>query len=91
MLDQATLASMVDITPTLPYKSPYHGLGFEEMSIDHQVAWGHQGHIDGFWSAMEYFPAYHVTVVVLTNADWAKSSIVQDVATLANIAIGPAG
>ena len=36
-----------------------------------QVAWGHRGHLDGFWCAMEYLPAYHVTVVVLTNANWA--------------------
>jgi len=88
ILDQATLASMVDIAATLPYKSPYHGLGFEEMAINHQVAWGHQGHLDGFWSAMEYFPAYHVTVVVLTNAEWATSSIIPAIATLAGIAIG---
>jgi D-alanyl-D-alanine carboxypeptidase len=88
ILDQATLASMVDITPTLQFKSPYHGLGFEEMSIDNQVAWGHQGHLDGFWSAVEYFPASHVTIVVLTNAEWAKNSIIPAVASLAAIAIG---
>ncbi len=74
VLDQAGLASMVDVSPTVPYKPRLlygYGLGFEESTVAGQLAWGHKGHLDGFWSAMEYFPAYHVTVVVLTNADWA--------------------
>lgn len=74
ILDQATLASMVDISPSLAYATrpryPY-GLGFEETAVAGQVAWGHRGHLDGFWSAMEYLPAYHVSIVVLINAEWA--------------------
>jgi CubicO group peptidase (beta-lactamase class C family) len=89
VLDQATLASMVDISPTLPFKTHYglgYGLGFEETTVAGQVAWGHRGHLDGFWSAMEYLPAYHVTVVVLTNAEWADP--VAATSALAQIAIG---
>jgi hypothetical protein len=65
---------MVDISPSLAFtvkpRFPY-GLGLEETTVAGQVAWGHRGHLDGFWCAMEYLPAYHVTVVVLTNANWA--------------------
>ena len=74
VLDEAFLASMVDISPSLAFtvkpRFPY-GLGLEETTVAGQVAWGHRGHLDGFWCAMEYLPAYHVTVVVLTNANWA--------------------
>ena len=74
ILDMATLASMVDISPTMAFKvkPPYpYGLGFEETTVDGQVAWGHRGNLDGFWSAVEYLPAYHVTVAVFINAQWA--------------------
>ena len=74
VLDQATLASMADVSPTVPYKPRLlygYGLGLEELTVAGQTAWGHKGWLDGFWSAMEYIPAYHVTVVVLTNANWA--------------------
>jgi D-alanyl-D-alanine carboxypeptidase len=74
VLDQATLASMADVSSTVPFKPRLlygYGLGFEELTVGGQTAWGHKGWLDGFWSAMEYIPAYHVTVVVLTNANWA--------------------
>ena len=90
ILDQATLASMVDISPTLALKPNLkylYGFGFEETTVAGQVAWGHRGHLDGFWSAMEYLPAYHVTVVVLTNAEWMTDPL-PATATLAKIAIG---
>jgi D-alanyl-D-alanine carboxypeptidase len=88
VLDQATLASMVDVSQTLPYKPlRAYGLGFEEITVAGQVAWGHLGHLDGFWSAMEYLPASHVTIVVLTNAEWADP--VGAAATLAKIVLGP--
>jgi D-alanyl-D-alanine carboxypeptidase len=89
VLDQATLASMVDISPTVALKpsNPYpYGLGFEETTVAGKVAWGHRGHLDGFWSAMEYLPDYHVTVVVLTNAEWADPIAASS--ALASIAIG---
>ena len=89
VLDQATLASMVDISPSMAFKKnqPYpYGMGFEEITVAGQVAWGHRGYLDGFWSAMEYLPAYHVSVVVLSNADWADP--VAAASTLAKIAIG---
>lgn len=92
VLDEATLASMVDITATLKYKAPYHGLGFEQTTVAGQVAWGHLGNLDGFWSAMEYLPAYHLTVVVITNGGWATKTTITNAATaLAKVALGGAG
>jgi D-alanyl-D-alanine carboxypeptidase len=84
ILDQATLASMVDISQTSPFKPKWvYGLGFEEVAIGGQVAWGHRGHLDGFWSSMEYLPAYGVTIVVVANAEWsdpiaATASLLKD-------------
>lgn len=78
VLDEAGLASMVDISPTARFVGHTaifgagYGLGFEESTVDGQSAWGHRGHLDGFWSAMEYLPAYHLTVVILINAEWAN-------------------
>ena len=76
VLDQATLAAMVDISQTQGFKAPYtprwiYGLGLEETTIAGQTAWGHRGHLDGFWSAMWYLPAAHATIVVIANAEWA--------------------
>jgi D-alanyl-D-alanine carboxypeptidase len=92
VLDEATLASIVDVSPTsrfvghaLIYGSGY-GLGFEEATVDGQTAWGHRGHLDGFWSAMEYLPANHLSIVVLTNADWANPMTAAS--ALAKAAIG---
>jgi D-alanyl-D-alanine carboxypeptidase len=71
VLDQATLASMVDISQTSGYRPKWvYGLGFEEVTISGLTAWGHRGHLDGFWSSMEYLPAYGVTIVVAANAEW---------------------
>jgi D-alanyl-D-alanine carboxypeptidase len=72
ILDKATLAAMADTSASLTYKpkTPY-GLGFEQASLNGQLTWGHRGLLDGFWSAMEYLPAYHITVVALINANWA--------------------
>jgi hypothetical protein len=66
---------MVDVSQTSGFKAPFkpkwiYGLGFEETTIAGQVAWGHRGHLDGFWSSMWYLPAYGVTVVVVANAEW---------------------
>ena len=78
VLDEAGLASMVDISATARFVGhgtifgAGYGLGFEESTVDGQVAWGHRGHLDGFWSAMEYLPTYRLTVVILTNAEWAN-------------------
>ena len=91
VLDEATLASMVDISPSMAFttKPPFpYGLGFEETTVAGQVAWGHRGHLDGFWSAMEYLPASHVTVVILANADWASSKIMSAAGTLVRAAEG---
>jgi hypothetical protein len=70
---------MADISQTQGFKAPYrpnwvYGLGMEEATIAGQTAWGHRGHLDGFWSAMWYLPASHVTVVVIVNAEWAKDA-----------------
>ncbi len=72
VLDQATLAAMTDISQTQSYKPRWvYGLGMEETTIAGQTAWGHRGYLDGFWSAMWYLPAGHVTIVVTANAEWA--------------------
>jgi D-alanyl-D-alanine carboxypeptidase len=91
VLDQATLAAMVDISTTSPYiakPARVYGLGCEETTIAGQVAWGHLGYLDGFFSAMEYLPASHVTIVVLENAAWGDP--IGAAAKLAKIALGPA-
>jgi D-alanyl-D-alanine carboxypeptidase len=91
VLDQATLAAMVDISTTSPFiarPARVYGLGFEETTIAGQVAWGHIGHLDGFMSAMEYLPASHVTIVVLENAEWADP--IGGAGKLAQIALSPA-
>jgi D-alanyl-D-alanine carboxypeptidase len=91
VLDQATLAAMVDISPTLPYivrPARAYGLGLEETTVDGQVAWGHVGHLDGFMSAMEYLPASHVTIVVLENAEWGNP--LGSTSKLAKVALVPA-
>ncbi len=93
VLDEAGLASMVDISATARFVGHTqmfgagYGLGFEESTVDGQLAWGHRGHLDGFWSAMEYLPAYHLTVVILTNAEWANHPETA-AAALAKAAIG---
>jgi D-alanyl-D-alanine carboxypeptidase len=91
VLDQATLASMADVSSTVPYKPHLlygYGLGLEESTVGGQTAWGHKGWLDGFWSAMEYIPAYHVTVVFLTNANWADPIAACN--SLSRAALGPA-
>jgi D-alanyl-D-alanine carboxypeptidase len=70
-LDEATEASMTDVTLTAPFKPPLmYGLAFEQLPIAGRLAWGHRGHLDGFWSTVAYFPDLHVTVALLTNSDW---------------------
>jgi D-alanyl-D-alanine carboxypeptidase len=89
VLDQATLASMVDISQTSSYRPRWvYGLGFEETSISGLVAWGHRGHLDGFWSSMEYLPSYGVTIVVAANAEWCDPIAVS--AALVNVIKPPA-
>jgi D-alanyl-D-alanine carboxypeptidase len=90
VLDEATLASMVDISPTMHLKGRLYGLGYglglEETTVGGQLAWGHRGHLDGFWSTMEYLPASQITIVVLTNAEWIDP--VAAASTLAKAALG---
>ena len=90
VLSEAGLASVADISPTVQVKGRKYGtgygLGFEQTSIDGTTAWGHRGHLDGFWSTMEYLPAYHVTVVILTNAEWIDP--VSAAATIGKAALG---
>ena len=85
VLDRATLASMVDISPSIASKPKYpYGQGFEETTVAGHMSWGHRGYLDGSWSAMEYLVDYHVTVVVLINANWADP--LEASTTLAKIA-----
>jgi D-alanyl-D-alanine carboxypeptidase len=77
VLDEAALASMIDVSATLPYKPTYpYGFGFERTAIAGRVAWGHRGHLDGFWSAMWYLPDSRITIVVLTNDEWTNTQSV---------------
>ena len=77
VLDQSALASMTDVSPTLPYKPPFpYGFGLEQATISGRLAWGHRGHLDGFWSAIWYLPDLHITIVLLTNDEWTNTQIV---------------
>jgi CubicO group peptidase (beta-lactamase class C family) len=68
---------MIDVSPTLPYKPAYpYGFGFEQATIAGLRAWGHRGHLDGFWSSMWYLPDSHITIVVLTNDEWTNTQVV---------------
>jgi hypothetical protein len=40
------------------------------------MAWGHRGHLDGFWSAMWYLPDFGITIVILTNDQWTNTQTV---------------
>ncbi len=87
VLSEADLASMIDVSTSLPYKPHFpYGLGFEETSMGGRVAWGHRGHLDGFWSSMEYLPDLGLTIVVLANAEWADPYAAG--ATLADVILG---
>jgi D-alanyl-D-alanine carboxypeptidase len=91
VLDQATMASMVDISQTQGFKSPWvpgwlYGLGTEEATINGHVAWGHRGHLDGFWSATWFLPDFDVSITILTNAEWANNPTAL-VASLAKVAV----
>jgi D-alanyl-D-alanine carboxypeptidase len=84
-LDQATMTALLDVTTTARFKPDlFYGLGVEEMPILGHNAWGHRGHLDGFWSAAAYFPDLHVTVALLTNADWTNplTGVASIIATL---------
>jgi D-alanyl-D-alanine carboxypeptidase len=71
LFDDATMASLTDVSLTAPYKPHLlYGLAFEQLPIAGRIAWGHRGHMNGFWSTMAYLPDYHLTVVVMMNADW---------------------
>jgi D-alanyl-D-alanine carboxypeptidase len=88
ILDLATLSAMADISFTLPYKPAWpYGLGFEETTVAGRTAWGHRGHLDGFWSSMWYLPDVGASVVVLTNAEWADP--VAAASSLVSVALGP--
>jgi D-alanyl-D-alanine carboxypeptidase len=74
VLDQADLASMIDVSPTTPYHPTYpYGFGFERATIAGRMAWGHRGHLDGFWSAVWYLPQSRITFVILTNDEWTNT------------------
>jgi hypothetical protein len=48
---------------------PY-GLATEKFVMSGHLAYGHRGHVDGFWSMVAYVPDSGVTISLLTNADW---------------------
>ena len=87
VLNDANLASMLDVSVTQPYKPHFpYGLGLEENSMSGRLAWGHRGHLDGFWASMQYMPESGLTVVVLANAEWADPFGAST--TLANVILG---
>jgi CubicO group peptidase (beta-lactamase class C family) len=71
VLGPASMTSMADVSTSKPYK-PYllYGMSFQQLPIAGRIAWGHRGHLDGFWSAVAYFPGSGITIAMLTNADW---------------------
>ncbi len=70
-LDQASIAAMTDFSLTARFKPRIlYGLACEQLPISGHVAWGHRGHLDGFQSAVAYFPETGITVALLTDADW---------------------
>lgn len=89
IFDQATLASMTDVSQTMPYKPHIlYGLALEQLPVAGRLAWGHRGHVDGFWSTMAYLPDSHLTVVVCMNADWPNPLL--SIGTFITALLGPA-
>ena len=71
VLEPASLAAMTNLSATKPYHPTFaYGLGVEQLPVDGHLAWGHRGHLDGFWSTMAYLPDVHLTVSITVNADW---------------------
>jgi D-alanyl-D-alanine carboxypeptidase len=71
VLEPASLTAMTDFSASQPYHPTYlYGLGVERLPVAGRIAWGHRGHLDGFWSTMAYFPDTHLTVAMTVNADW---------------------
>jgi D-alanyl-D-alanine carboxypeptidase len=91
VFDDATVASILDTTDTVPLKPklPY-GIGVEQFAIGSHLGWGHRGHLDGFWSVMVYLPDSGLTVALLTNADWINP-LVQLARIVASVSPSPAG
>ncbi len=71
VLDTGTLHEMVTFLPTRPDPRGGYGLGVEPFQLDGRTAWGHRGHLAGFWSETAYLPAEGLALAVLTNGDWA--------------------
>lgn len=71
VLSVASTLEMSDTTPTEKLKGarPY-GLGTEVFPIDGHVAFGHHGHLIGFWTAAAWIPAQQIGIAVMTNGDW---------------------
>ncbi len=71
ILDPASMTSMTDVSASKPYKPSFnYGMSFQQLPIAGRIAWGHRGHLDGFWSAVACFPESGITIAMLTNADW---------------------
>jgi D-alanyl-D-alanine carboxypeptidase len=71
LFDTSSMVSMTDVTLTKPFKPHLlYGLAFEQLPIAGHIAWGHRGHMDGFWSTMAYFPDSGISIAILTNSDW---------------------
>lgn len=45
-----------------------YGLGLTQFNADGEIGIGHRGAIDGFYTAVFYYPQYGVTISILTNA-----------------------
>jgi D-alanyl-D-alanine carboxypeptidase len=87
VFDPAWLATLLDTTDTAQFDPHFpYGLTVEQFNLGDHFAWGHRGHVDGFWSIVAYVPDLGVTVALLTNADWINTLL-----QLANLvkAVGP--
>jgi D-alanyl-D-alanine carboxypeptidase len=77
ILDEAALATMLDVSDTLPFKPPLnYGIGCEQTTFGTHLAYGHRGHLDGMWGSMWYLPDSGLTIVVLTNDEWTNPTTV---------------
>ncbi len=72
VLDAGTVQEMVHMIPTAPDPRGGYGLGAEPYRFAGRSAWGHRGHLAGYYAEMAYLPADSLSIAVAANADWAS-------------------
>jgi len=66
LLFQNRIVNEVSLDSMLSFQDGY-GRGVFEYTLDDEIAWGHNGSIDGFQSHVSYFPADSISISVLGN------------------------